>query len=228
MPKLWAALALLITACQGLHVPPSAHPPTVRAFGTRYVIDGPGSQVLLLVYRGGPMASLGHNHVIAVHTLEGSVQLAEPLTESSFNLEFPVAAMTIDDPALRAAAGADFAAAVDDSARQGTRRNMLGDNLLQGERFPVITLRSRAVHGTEAASSSASTELRVRDQVSVVEVPWRIERQGNDLRVSGEFQLRQSRLGLTPYSILLGALRVNDQFTVRFRILAHRNEATFP
>jgi hypothetical protein len=33
-------------------------------------------------------------------------------------------------------------------------------------------------------------------------------------------ELRQSTLGLTPYSLMLGALQVQDALTVKFKIVA--------
>jgi len=40
------------------------------------------------------------------------------------------------------------------------------------------------------------------------------------ITVSGETPLRQSDIGLTPFSALLGALQVQDEMRVRFRLVA--------
>jgi hypothetical protein len=40
------------------------------------------------------------------------------------------------------------------------------------------------------------------------------------LTASGEFDLTHSQLGLTPYSVGLGAIRVAETMHVRFRVLA--------
>ena len=40
------------------------------------------------------------------------------------------------------------------------------------------------------------------------------------VEASGEFPLRQTDLGLTPFSALLGALQVVDEMKIRFRIVA--------
>jgi hypothetical protein len=39
--------------------------------------------------------------------------------------------------------------------------------------------------------------------------------------VRGEFALRQSELGLTPFSAMLGALQVQDEMHLTFRLVAH-------
>jgi len=53
-----------------------------------------------------------------------------------------------------------------------------------------------------------------------VPVRYRLEGKGT-LEISGEFPLRQSELGLTPFSALLGALQVQDEMRVNFHIVAH-------
>jgi hypothetical protein len=42
------------------------------------------------------------------------------------------------------------------------------------------------------------------------------------LIVSGELPIKQTDLGLTPFSAMLGALQVQDELRVRFRIVARR------
>jgi hypothetical protein len=43
------------------------------------------------------------------------------------------------------------------------------------------------------------------------------------VRISGEMPLRQSDLGLTPFSAMLGALQVEDEMRVKFRIVARHH-----
>jgi hypothetical protein len=60
----------------------------------------------------------------------------------------------------------------------------------------------------------------VRGQLRTISVPVRYEFVAGALIVSGEAALKQSELGLTPFSALLGALQVQDEMRVRFRIVA--------
>jgi hypothetical protein len=57
-------------------------------------------------------------------------------------------------------------------------------------------------------------------------VPVHYESQDGQIVVSGEFPLKQSDLGLTPFSALLGALQVVDEMKVRFRVVAHAATTT--
>ena len=43
-----------------------------------------------------------------------------------------------------------------------------------------------------------------------------------ELIASGEFDLTHAQLGLTPYSVALGALRVAERMHVRYRLVAQR------
>ncbi|MGH8275601.1 MAG: YceI family protein, partial [Steroidobacteraceae bacterium] len=53
-----------------------------------------------------------------------------------------------------------------------------------------------------------------------ISMPVHYERRAGELIVSGEGPLRQSDLGLTPFTALMGALAVQDEMRVRFRIVA--------
>jgi hypothetical protein len=44
----------------------------------------------------------------------------------------------------------------------------------------------------------------------------------DELTASGEFDLTHAQLGLTPYSVGLGALRVAETIHIRYRLLAQR------
>jgi hypothetical protein len=186
-----------------------------------YSVDAAASQVQVLVYREGAMAALGHNHVIAVRELRGSVQLHDDMARSLIELQFPVAALSVDEPALRAASGPDFTTTVSDGAREGTRANMLGDKLLQAAGNPAIALSSERMVAT-ADGWLMTTRIGVRGAEAHVDIPLQLQRNGDQLTASGEFTVLQSTLGLTPFSVMMGALRVKDEIRVRFRVVATR------
>jgi hypothetical protein len=71
-----------------------------------------------------------------------------------------------------------------------------------------------------SGSVLAHVECTVRGQQRAVTVPVSYRLEGGTLQVSGEFPLRQSDLGLTPFTAMLGALAVQDQMRIRIRILA--------
>jgi hypothetical protein len=210
-------------ASAGVHLP--LQPDTVT-----YDIDDSASEVLLYVYKEGLMASLGHNHVIALHGLQGEAQWHADAARRRFVLQFPAAAMSVDDPPRRVEAGEDFASVLDEAARSGTRDHMLGDKLLQVLRFPTIELRSEQSSAAAATAEESVANFRVlarvRNRESHFDVPMKLKREGATLTASGNLSLLQTALGLAPYGTALGTLRVRDQIDVKFRIVAHLRSAS--
>jgi hypothetical protein len=231
--KLLPALSLaLLGGCPAPpRQPPPAPPPTAAALpaphiGTPWEILPESSLLTILVYRGGTLASAGHNHVIASHDLSGSIFIPPEILQSSFEIHIPVATLTVDEAALRVQeSAADFPADVSASAKEGTRRNMLSEALLDAEHNPEIVLQALRLEpggaSTDSATVQAHVQSSVRGQLRSFTVPVRYRRGGDGtLEVSGEFPLRQSELGLTPFSAMLGALQVQDEMRVRFHIVA--------
>jgi polyisoprenoid-binding protein YceI len=219
------ALAVVLCGCAaGAHKSESsstgqavhAVPATV---GQAYQVVGSDSLLIVRVYRGGTLARAGHNHIVASHDLAGTVYVAKDLPRSSFELEVPVAELTIDEAELRTAQGADFAADVPDSAKEGTRRNMLGAAVLDAEHYPRITLRSENidVHGDQLTTR---VEVRIRDQVRSISVPVSYTVSSTELLAEGALPLKQTALGLAPFTALLGALAVQDEMQLHFRVVA--------
>jgi hypothetical protein len=186
-----------------------------------YRVIAEESLLQVFVYRGGAMARLGHNHVIASHQLSGVVYVTDDPLATRFDVRFPVGDLTVDEPALRAAAGADFSSIVPQSSRDGTRSNMLSEALLDAVHFPQVGLRATDVRaagdhydvGVLVTLKGASYSLRV---------PVAVKRADGAITASGEFPLRQSYLGLEPFSAALGALVVLDDMRVKFDLTARR------
>ena len=223
-----AGLVLLgLAACQ-------TSPPTAETPPDTRVVTEPGaipagahelhvipeeSLLQILVYRGGAMARLGHNHVIASHHLGGAVYVTEVATQSRFDITFPVNELTVDEPAMREMAGPDFPSNVPESAREGTHKNLLSEALLDGANYPTIRL--RALDVIEAAGGyDMGVEITIKDQARTVRVPVTVEKSEGSMKASGEFPLKQSELGLKPFSVAMGTLIVLDDMKVRFEVTA--------
>ncbi len=202
-----------------------AQPPALAHEGRPYDIASGESLLTILVFRGGPLAKAGHNHVIASHSLHGTLYVPPDLARATFEVHLPVTDLTIDEEALRAKENeADFPPDVPDSAKEGTRRNMLGEALLDAQHYPEIVLRSSSLEPAPGGSGSqwlTHVQVTVHDRTSTLVVPVRYEQHAVEIVVSGELPLKQSDLGLTPFSALLGALQVVDEMKVRFRVVAH-------
>ena len=191
----------------------------MRREGRAYHVVPEDSLLTVLVFRGGALAKAGHNHVIASHTLSGTAWVPEDESHASFEIHAPVNDFTIDEPPLRALEGKDFASDVPDSAREGTRKNMLSEPMLDGARYPEIVLSSGPLErGPEGML--AQVNVGIRGQTRTFTVPIRYEVKGNELSAQGQLALKQTDLGLTPFSLLGGALHVEDEMTVKFSVVA--------
>ena len=224
--------AMMLAACG---VPgPRPSPPHVPAGGTvpaaapapakggSYRIDATQSELRVLVYRAGPMASLGHNHVIVNRAIGGWVQYGGTSPGGSFALNIPAAGFVIDDAHDRGEEGGDFAADVPEQAKTATLHNMLSPAVLDAEQFPSIAVRSVAVEGTgDALRATLAVELAGHSSTLVV--PFHFDGGADRLTGSGSFTLRQSALGLASFSVLMGVLRVQDDMRVTFKMVALAN-----
>jgi hypothetical protein len=202
-------------------VPPASQPQPsgAQVEGREFVVDSAASLLTIRVYKGGPLSRAGHNHVIASHSLTGVAHVPDEPTHASFDVHLLVAELVVDEDELRAQEGPDFPPGVPEDAKTGTKRNMLGPSLLDADRYPDLALQSEALQrGPDGLQ--AQVRVIVRDRASAVIVPLKYEIRGSELRVAGELALKQTDLGLTPFSLFGGALRVEDEIKVRFNIVA--------
>lgn len=220
---------------------PGAVPARESARGQVYRVDENQSEIRVLVYRAGALARFGHNHVVVNRAVRGSVSVVDAPTAAApaagapatlefaggaaFSLSVPVAGFVVDDARARREEGLDFAAEVPDDARSGTLHNMQSAAVLDADEFPVIM-----VSGVDAAHSqgvpdlgkmTAAVAFSVAGHESRIEVPFALQVESGQLAATGMLELRQSALGLTPYSLMLGALQVQDAMTIKFKIVAY-------
>ncbi len=222
-----ACCCLALGGCP-VRAPPAGPAPaaasTVHA-GVPYEVAAAESLLSIRVYKAGTLAAAGHNHLIASHGIEGAFYLPRDPLGATFEVRFAVDSLTVDEAPLRAALhSADFPPDVPDSAREGTRRNMLSAALLDGVNHPQIVL--RAVGLQEQAppvegAVQAHVAVSVRDAEHEITLPVRWQRAHGTLTVDAETTLRQSELGLKPFSALLGALQVRDEMQVSLHLVAH-------
>ena len=222
---LLAALLLLQTGCRPVReVAPgatAAPPATTEAPAgyRRYRVAAAESEVRVLVYRDGPMARLGHNHVLRSQALQGTIDLGARGQEPRVGLAVPVASFSVDEAGLRREEGDDFPGVVEDTAIAGTRKNLLSEALLDGAHFPEIRLTSRKLTGS-APDYTMTVAVEVKGQTRDLIVPVRVEERPDELRATGAFTATHAELGLTPFTVMGGLLSVRDAIKLRFTIVA--------
>lgn len=189
---------------------------------TLYQVDAAASTLAIQVMRGGALARLGHNHVMSSKTLSGRVWMNAAIEKSGFELSLPVNELIVDDPETRRAAGPDFPPDVPREDREGTRKNMLRLEVLDGERFPTISIRSVALHGA-LPDIKVVARITIKDRSRDIEVPTHVIVAGTQISATGAFDILQTDFGIKPFSIGLGALEVLDKLHIEFKIVAQRS-----
>ena len=192
---------------------------TVPAGAKVFDVDSQRSVVTIRVYRSGPMAKLGHNHVITSAEESGFAWRGATPGDSGFQLRIPVGTLVVDDPAARAAAGPDFAGPVPESAREGTAKNLLRVEVLDAARFPDVTVNAGGLGGTWQAPV-AHADVTIRGVTRRVEVPLDLAAAAGTLTARGTLRLRQTDFGMVPFSVGGGAIQVADEIELGFELVA--------
>jgi len=229
---LGAAVISLLAGCATSQPGPSAALPatgpvtatstggtTIPAGAQVFDIDPQRSVVTIRVYRSGPMAKLGHNHVITSAEEAGFAWRGPTPADSGFELRIPVSTLVVDDPAARAAAGPGFEGPVPESAREGTRKNLLRAEVLDAAQFPDVSVRANGLGGTWQAPI-AQADVTVKGVTRRVEVPLDLADAGGTLTARGTFRLLQTDFGMVPFSVAGGAIQVADEIVLGFEIVA--------
>jgi polyisoprenoid-binding protein YceI len=216
-------LLVLLTACgQPLAPPPPPAPgPTAGSDAWRappaadeaiYAVDPAASLLAITVRRAGLMARLGHDHVVASHTLAGQAAPGQGRAEVSFRVD----QLTVDEPQLLRDAGIDTRPSP--QAVEGTRNNMLGP-VLEAQRYPVVTLHAeRPVDG----SGPLRVAITLHGVTRWLELPAAVHVDAHQVTAQGTARLKQTDFGITPFAVGGGLLAVDDELVVRYRIVARR------
>ncbi|MCM2564031.1 YceI family protein [Janthinobacterium kumbetense] len=228
---LLACACALLAACSPFAPPPAASLPAAPAAvpamqappwqqpGVRILHIAPQESLLTItVRRGGALARLGHDHVVASRSLQGVVAPAPGRAQFRFRLD----EMSVDEAGLRQAAGLTTTPSAD--AIAGTRHNMLV-RVLEAERYPWVNIEARRTGDREVLEA----DITLHGVTRTLQLPVRIEESagGRQLQASGSLLLKQSDFGIVPFAVLGGAMAVQDQMELAFRITA-RQELSAP
>ena len=190
----------------------------------RYEILPDLSDIRFLVFRAGPLARFGHNHVVQAKNIRGEIYLAPDIHQSSFSIEIPVKDFQVDAEDARLDEGDVFLTQPDEEAIAGTAKNMLGEKVLDAARYPKIEIRSLALTGP-AWGMDIATRIKVHGVERKIVVPSAVENSNDKLVVTAFFSINQTDFGITPMSVLGGGLQVQDAIKVRMRIVAGKGDS---
>jgi len=178
-----------------------------------YRIDRARSRILVYVYREGALAKMGHDHVVASREVRGYALLPADLAQARADFYFPVSTLSMDDPELRQGAG--FTSEITAEDIENTRLRML--RLLEAEQYPFAQIRTVRAAGT-LPDLVLGADLTLHGVTRAVNIPAQLRVEGNRFSIEGETDVRQTDYGITPFSVLGGALAVKDQLRIIFMI----------
>ena len=177
-----------------------------------FEVDAARSLVVIVVRRGGSLARLGHDHVVASHDVAGFVAPEEGRADLYLALE----RLLVDEAPLRAAVGLDTRPSEADI--EGTRRNML-ETVLEADKHPFAVVRVKAL---DSGATRIGASIILHGVTREVEIPVRIDATSAEISATGRFEILQTDFGIVPLSVLGGAIQVLDRLELRFSIRARR------
>jgi polyisoprenoid-binding protein YceI len=218
-----AFCAAALAACMQLPAPasspappPSPPPPQAAAaaapsppLGPQLRIDTANSLIAVTVRRGGMLARLGHDHVVASHTITGTVSPAQNRADLQFRLDD----MKVDEADLRRVAGLEKQPSAD--AIDGTRTNML-TKVLDAARYPVVTIHAERT----GPGQPLRVAITLHGITRTIAIPVALREENGVITVKGTVSLKQTDFGLTPFSVMGGAMAVLDDMELRFDLTA--------
>jgi polyisoprenoid-binding protein YceI len=213
---------LLLASCGQPLAPPTPGPAATDPASYRaaaasgaavYAVDPEASLIAVTVRRAGLMARLGHEHVVASHTLAGYAAPSLGHADLAFRLD----EMTVDEPHLLRDAG--IATQPSPEAVAGTRSNMLGP-VLDAQRYPVVSL-----HVERPGDSGLQVAVTLHGVTRRLDLPAAVRVDAATVVADGTARLKQTDFGIAPFSVGAGLLAVGDELEVRYRIVARRWKA---
>jgi len=221
---------LFLSACAPISMTPMSDSPAtlpdpIWPEGKRYTIDPTRSEFRVQLSAEGPLARFGHPHVIGTRTIEGRVVVPDDWQETAFHLSFEVDDLMVDPPRWREQAGLVPEIPIDDI--KATRQNMRSATQLNAATFPAIELQSARIEGTPqqpTITTWVSLAGHISQQTLPVAIHWGLghspDQPADELIISGSTTWRLSDLGITPFSVFGGGLRVGDEIELRVRLYA--------
>ena len=173
------------------------------------VIFGPQqSSIEVHVPKAGLLKAMGHEHTIVAREFSAAMVMEGDIPQS-IHVTVPVNGLTVTDPHL------------DEESRQTVRTTMYSDEVLSGEKHPLITYESASIEIESEDLWNLTGRLTVAGQTS--EMPLTVEVSGdgeNQFRASGKVELSLHDFGIRPVSAMGGMIRTGKTVTVSFEFIS--------
>ncbi len=179
-------------------------------------IDARESRVAIDVGKAGVFGFAGHAHQVMAPDVRGHVTVdASDWQHSTVSLEF-------ESAALRVSGAGEPPADVPE-----VQRVMVGERVLNVQRFPTVTFRSTRVAATPTGANAADMQIEGDLTLHGVTRPITVRATtaldpSGVLTTRGAFTLKQTDFNIEPVTAAGGSVRVRDDVDVQFLLKAHR------
>jgi polyisoprenoid-binding protein YceI len=182
-----------------------------------YSIDAAASRIEIDVYKEGLLKAFGHDHVILVRAISGSVEFDGTRVEnSSVSLAIPAATLTVSDPG------------VSEKDRQEIQATMLSDEVLDVARFPRLSFTSTGVSAVQKTADgwhlTLTGDLTLHGVSKRITLPLQVHANNALVSANGEISLQQTDYGITPVKAAGGSVKVKDRLKIIFAITARSSQ----
>ena len=185
-----------------------------------YEIDQEHSYIHVYTGTAGLLKAFSHKHLVSIRGIEGTVHYNESNSWASFSV-YPDQ-FTVDDDIERSQAiDEDYQKEVAEWIKDGTKKNMNGEKLLDAELYPVIQV---AVTPENLASeTNFFGEISLKGQQYQKVVPGTLSISEAHISAQGDFYLSHDDLGLQQFSVPGGAAKVAAELRFVFDIRSSRS-----
>jgi polyisoprenoid-binding protein YceI len=181
----------------------------------RYVIDGRARRFTVRAFATGLLAKMGHNPTIGIRDLSGELTFnPDQLEAGSFRIVIKSASLSVQD----------------DISSKDLREmeRLMNQEVLETEKFPEILYEASAISVTKMAdmlySAALNGSLTMHGVTRSQPIVTRVALLGSMLRASGDFSLNQTDYNIKLVSVAGGALKLKDELSFSFEIVARKQE----
>ena len=177
-----------------------------------YTIDLSQSRVTATIKQEGFIARRYPTHRVEAKNFTGKIEVPErDETRIAVEVEAETKSLTNADEGMTEFERREF-------------HNVLNNSVLESDKFPMIKFVSVSVSDArksgETRSFTLNGDLTMRDATKRVSFPVTVTISKDQLRATGDAELKQTDFGIKPYSGKLGMIRIGDEVKINFAIVA--------
>ena len=157
----------------------------------------------------------GHDHVILAHGWEGQVIWKESEPHNChFEFQVPVHFLEADPDTLRAKVG--FEDRLSSKEKKQFQENMFSESQLWAQKHPHINFSATSC-SVQDDNVRITGKIKIRGKTVPIETTMKITTE-KGLSIQGSFHLNQTSFGITPYSGLMGSIKLLNRFTIDIQL----------